>query len=146
MQRNLPSEKPIEASGTDPVGGSADRSRTALIVLSRTASSAALVRVLAERGFSVRVEIDVERALEFCRDKPPDLVVVDDILPSMMGSSFIAEALKISWTTASILITDKDEMSVHERTEGLGVLGHIKSFDDIDSLETLLEKLVDMAG
>jgi hypothetical protein len=64
----------------------------------------------------------------------------------MTGSRFLSEFLAISWTTAAILISDEDEETVHRRTEGLGILGHMRSVKDVDRLEKMLDSLLDIAS
>jgi len=82
---------------------------------------------------------DPRLALEACRDDPPDLAVVQWDLGAMSGVEFITELLKISWTTATVLITDKDEETVHDKAEGLGILGRVTDFRDIVGLGRLLD-------
>jgi hypothetical protein len=64
-------------------------------------------------------------------------VVLEDILDSMTGVRFLQQLLAISWTTASILISDEPEDTLHEKTEGLGILGRIRDYGDIIGLKML---------
>ena len=50
------------------------------------------------------------------------------------------DLLKVSWTTATILVSERDENVIHEATEGLGILGYIKNYEDSEGFESLLKK------
>jgi hypothetical protein len=64
----------------------------------------------------------------------------------MTGIHFLAELLKVSWTTSAILISDEEEEALHDRTEGLGILGAIRTVDDVKSLDRLLDKFREMVS
>ena len=76
----------------------------------------------------------------------PDLVVVDENLAIMSGIRFIPDLLKISWTTATILVSERDDEAIHEATEGIGILGHVKGYEDMESLEDLLKKFEEIVA
>jgi len=84
------------------------------------------------------VRTDAAGALAICRDRPPALAIVDADLASMPAIEFLRALVKISWTSPGILITSDDEEAVHEKTEGLGILGHISDYHDRDGLKKLL--------
>ena len=76
----------------------------------------------------------------------PDLAVVDENLATMSGIHFILDLLKVSWTTATILVSDRDDEAIHEATEGLGILGHIKDYEDLEGFESLLKKFEEIVS
>ncbi len=82
--------------------------------------------MLASEGFAVSFYSDCEQFLREAQVKPPDLAIVEENLNGRSGVSVLIDLLRISWTTATILISDRDEDSVHEMTEGIGLLGYIK--------------------
>ena len=96
---------------------------------------------LSKRGMDATILSDPEEALRLCRDTPPNLAIVEDPLRSMSGTVFLGHLVRISWITSTILIADSDEKQVHERAEGLGILGHLKSPHDKEGLDLLLEKI-----
>ena len=77
---------------------------------------------------------------------PPDLVIVEDRLTGMTGIHFLAELLKVSWTTSTILISDEEEEALHDQTEGLGILGAIRTVDDVESLDRLLDRFLEIVS
>lgn len=119
--------------------------RSALLVV-QDPTAVGLIHELTERGFDVAVESDPVRSLGRCRKKAPDLMVVDEVLPETSGIRLIAEVLKVSWTTAAILISDKSEEEVHEATEGLGILGHVRNYHDVERFRSLLDTFTNMVS
>ena len=109
-----------------------------------TDRGARLIETLAQKGIFASVRTDPVAALEECRSNPPQLAIVANELRGMTGALFLAELLKISWTTSAILIADEDEEVVHERTEGLGILGSIRKAEDTANLEKLLETFLEI--
>lgn len=93
-----------------------------------------------EHGLEPVVYSDPERALADCRASAPALVCVEDNLGSMSGTRFITEVLNIDWTVASIYISGADESTVHDITEGLGILGHLQEPSDRSAVDELLNK------
>lgn len=117
----------------------------ALILLEALDGSAPLIETLAKKGISAEVKTDPAAALDQCRANPPHLAIVASNLGAMTGTQFLAELLKVSWTTATILIADEDEEAVHDLTEGLGILGSVRSTDDVEHLERLVEAFLEIA-
>jgi DNA-binding response OmpR family regulator len=101
-----------------------------------------LVARLSKRGISASVSTDPNEALVECRRNPPHLVIVGSVLATMTGIHFLAELLKVSWQTSTILIADEEEEVIHDQTEGLGILGAIRTADDIGSLDRLLDRFL----
>ncbi|MGB6068214.1 MAG: hypothetical protein WBG50_25690 [Desulfomonilaceae bacterium] len=101
---------------------------------------------LSKRNIFTTVLNDPDKALDECRNNPPQLVIVESALATMTGVRFLSELLKFSWKTATILVADEEEETIHNQTEGLGILGAIKTVDDIEGLETLLDKFLEIAS
>ena len=112
----------------------------AIVLVNDSSQASDTVSALSGRGLSVEIATDPESVLVECRATPADLVVVEDRLGPMSGPQFLSELLKISWTTSAILMCDEEEQSVHERTEGLGILGSIRNAKDVDGLHRLIDK------
>ena len=117
-----------------------------LLVVSDKTRAAPLHEKLVSKGVVVTTEDDPHEALVRCQENPPDLAVVEDSLSGMTGIRFLGELLKISWTTATILIADEDDEIIHERAEGLGILGHVRGYDDLEALERLFESFYRLAS
>jgi DNA-binding NarL/FixJ family response regulator len=112
---------------------------SAILLLNDLDNSSAIKRIIEESGISVTVASDPEYAIQQCRLSPPKLVVVDSLVKNASGIKFLSDLLRISWTTSSILIADQDEEAVHNITEGLGILGYIRSYHDSEKLKNLLD-------
>ncbi|MFH1117465.1 MAG: response regulator [Pseudomonadota bacterium] len=112
----------------------------ALVVVNEPDRIDVIKQRLSERGIDMTVLTDPEEALGLCREAPPDLAIVQDPLRSMSGTVFLNHLVRISWATGTILIADADEDQVHDRAEGLGILGHMRSPTDGEMLDRLLDK------
>ncbi len=112
--------------------------KTVLVVDSRTNTSK-FTDLLAKHNFTTEISNNPRETLEASKKNTPDLVIVEKGIPEMKATTFLADLLKISWTTSTILIADEEEEALHEETEGLGILGSVKSADDLQGLERLLE-------
>lgn len=105
-----------------------------------------LIDTLSKQSISATVITNADEALDECLMNPPDLAIVGSSLGRMTGIGFLGELLKISWRTATILISDEEEETLHQQTEGLGILGAIRTVDDTESLERLLDKFFEIAS
>lgn len=68
-------------------------------------------RILTARGYTVVLSPDGERGLETARSSPPDLVILDVVLPAMNGYQ-VCRALRQDPATAHVpvlMLTAKDE-------------------------------------
>jgi DNA-binding response OmpR family regulator len=118
----------------------------AAIIVNDASQVRPIVESLSRKGFARIVESDPQSVLESCGVNPPDLVIVEDRLRGMTGIRFLAELLKVSWTTSTILISDEEEEALHDQTEGLGILGAIRAADDVESLDRLLDRFLEIAS
>jgi len=118
----------------------------AAVIVNDASQARPIVESLSRKGFARIVESDPQAVLEACSVNPPDLVIVEDRLRGMTGIRFLAELLKVSWTTSAILISDEDEEDLHDRTEGLGILGAIRATDDVESLDILLDRFLQIVS
>jgi DNA-binding NarL/FixJ family response regulator len=114
--------------------------RKALVLLKEPGAAFSLIQKLAEAGFIVHSSSDPIQSLEECRRNKPDLAMVDENLLTMSGIHFILDLVKVSWTTATIIVSKRADEAIHEAAEGLGILGHIRDYEDLESLEKLLDK------
>lgn len=117
-----------------------DSTDRVMVVVAEPSDAGRVAEMVEKQGSIPVVVTDPGKALEECRSAPPDIVIVDDDLKAMTGRQFLAQLLRISWTTASILITAEEEETVHERTEGLGILGRIRNYSDEEALAVLLQR------
>lgn len=118
----------------------------AAIIVNDASQARPIVESLSQKGFARIVESDPKAVLESCSVNPPDLVIVEDRLRGMTGVHFLAELLKVSWKTSTILIADEEEEALHDQTEGLGILGSIRKVDDKESLDRLLDRFLQIVS
>ena len=113
----------------------------ALVLVREPGAATSLIQRLTEAGFIVDTSSDPSLSLDECRRNKPHLAVVEENLPNMSGIHFILDLLKVSWTTATILVSERDDEAIHEATEGLGILGYIKDYEDLERLREPAEKV-----
>lgn len=111
----------------------------ALIVVNDLVAADAISVACTAKGIDGIIETNEQRALDLCRKNPPDLAIVGDPLESMSAYQFVTELLRISWTVSTILLTGEDAETVHEKAEGLGIVGHISHPADRKKLGQLLD-------
>jgi DNA-binding response OmpR family regulator len=118
----------------------------AIVVVDGRVPVSRLTETLSKRDISASVKTDPHKALDECRRETPHLVIVGSVLATTTGVHFLAELLKVSWTTSTILIADEEQEAILDQTEGLGILGSIKTFDDVESLERLLDRFLQIVS
>jgi PleD family two-component response regulator len=116
----------------------------AIVVVDDHHEVSMMVKSLEKQGLATTVRNDPNEALDECRRNPPNLVIVEKTMVPMTGPRFLAELLKVSWTTSTILIADEDAEVLHQETEGLGILGSIRTVDDVEGLERLMDIFLEM--
>jgi two-component system response regulator MprA len=88
-----------------------------MVVEDQADLAAMLVQVLDEEGFSTRVAADGHRALEEAARLPPDLVILDVLLPGLDGLAVCRELRARGHRMPVILLTARD--AVPDRVAGL---------------------------
>lgn len=117
---------------------------TAMVLADNNVELSKLIGCLKAHGLAVSTTDEIERTLEICSQAPPNLMIVQKEVCGDRGVKFLSELVKISWTTSTILITDQDEAEIHDQTEGLGILGSIKTADDIINLQKLVARFLEL--
>jgi two-component system response regulator MprA len=90
--------------------------RTILVVDDDARLAASLRRALAYEGHAVEVAADGPAALTAARDRPPDLVVLDGMLPGLDGVE-VCRRLRAASDVPILMLTARD--SVSDRVSGL---------------------------
>jgi DNA-binding NarL/FixJ family response regulator len=119
---------------------SANKGKSLAIILSNDLPGLAQAEsLLSTRGIETLKTNSLEQCIEQVRNSSPDLLIVEDDTVHNSGIRAIREALKISWTISSILVSSLDEAQIHDRAEGLGILGSLSSLEDSEGLKALLD-------
>jgi hypothetical protein len=117
-----------------------NKSARACIVMDGTYDPSGIISLL--RSFQIVSEVfdSADQALLIQKHEPFDILIVHDDPLTGHGLKLVEEFLKINWMTSTIVICDQEESIIHDRAEGLGILGHIRKSDDLNSLGQLLTK------
>lgn len=95
--------------------------------------------MLEKRGINVLDVDSFDQLIDQMKRSAPDILIAEDDFQSDVGLKAIREALNISWMISSILVSNLDEKEIHDKTEGLGILGSITALDDSDKLASLID-------
>ena len=112
----------------------------ACIVEDGTLDISSILNLLASSQIVAEVFSASDRALLRQKQEPFDLLIIHDDPSTGAGLKLAGEFLKINWMTSTIVICDQDESIIHDRAEGLGILGHVRKVDDLNTLAQLLTK------
>lgn len=117
-----------------------NKSARACIVMDGTYDPSGIISLL--RSFQIVSEVfdSSDQALLIQKQEPFDILIVHDDPLTGQGLKLVEEFLKINWMTSTIVICDEEETIIHDRAEGLGILGHVRKSDDLNSLGQLLTK------
>jgi DNA-binding response OmpR family regulator len=98
-----PSEPSIAERGTEPMSGG-----SILVVDDEGIVTEVVSRYLVRDGYSVRVAADGEPALRLAREAPPDLVILDPMLPKIDGLD-VCRRPRAEGNVPIIMLTAKGE-------------------------------------
>jgi FixJ family two-component response regulator len=103
---------------------------------------AALGRLLRDEEFDVMSTIDPQEALEWIRSRDVGVLIADDRMPVISGTSLFHLAKSCSPKTARIMLTGYagEGLIVHARKEGL-YLVFAKPWDDRELKRVIRERL-----
>lgn len=116
-----------------------NKSPRACIVVTETPSPP-FMDLLGSFQIVPEIFLSSDKALVRQKQRPFDILIVQDDPSEGQGLKLIEEFLKTNWMTSTIIICDQDEATIHDRAEGLGILGHVRQLDDLQSFENLFRK------
>lgn len=123
----------------------ADELKDILIVEDDPFFSMILKGRMEKGGFSVRQAFDGEQALKLAREKTPDLIILDLIIPKLSGFEFLETVFsdpqlnKVPVVVASNLGQESDI----EKAKQLGVLDYyVKVRTSVDDLVKMLTSII----
>lgn len=102
-----------------------------------------LVGIL-KADYKVKAATSGEKAVKTCMKNPPDLVLLDIMMPEMDGYQ-VFEALKADASTANIPIIFATGMSENEDQEkgmSMGAKGYLTKPVDPDKVRTMVSELI----
>ncbi|MFH0959317.1 MAG: iron-sulfur cluster assembly scaffold protein [Pseudomonadota bacterium] len=112
----------------------------ACILLNGTLNLSLILNMLGSFQIVPEVFSKADEALRSQQKDSFQLLIVQDDPSTGEGLKLIGEFLKINWMTSAIVVCDQDEAIIHDRAEGLGILGHIRTPDDLENLAKLITK------
>lgn len=118
----------------------------ALIFLGNEDGANTVSMALEKRGIETSTVGSLEQCVDRMKMLSPDILIVEDNTNSNIGIKAVREALRVSWTVSPILISPLDEEQIHDRAEGLGILGFMSAPSDIEKLDSLIDVFMKLHG
>ena len=101
---------------------------------------------LRQQGFNVRTAMDGEEALQVIRNSPPDLILLDILMPKLTGTD-VLRALKADEAMRDIpviVLTNSSKESDIQEINALGVAGYqVKANLSLEELGQQVRKLLE---
>ena len=115
---------------------------TILIVEDNELARANLVKILESAGYSPASVTNGREALDYLESKPPpDLILLDMLLPVLDGWRFLDHLRKTNKTTAPIIVTTGTVLS-RKWAEDHGCAGFIRKPIDVDELLNEIQRCI----
>ena len=120
---------------------------TILLVANDKARFSALVDGLQQgRGAEVVSAANGKAGLEELKEKPIDLVIVDEQLDDMTGIDLVKQVVKVKPLVNTAVVSVLSAEDFHDATEGLGVLMQLPPQPQAGDAERLLAILTRITG
>jgi len=112
-----------------------------LIIEDESALQKALGDFLGEKGYEITSALDGELGLALAKEKSPDLILLDLILPKINGFDVLKQLKEDDKTKAIpvIVLTNLEEMSDVDKVIGLGATTYLVKTEY--KLEDVLDKI-----
>ena len=101
------------------------------------------IKFLEKRGYNVLVALTALDAIEMIKTSPPDIILLDEMMPGMDGLSAIEEIRKINKHIPIVMVTKSEEENIMEEAIGQQITDYIvKPVNPIQIL-TVLKKILE---
>ncbi|NLD37210.1 MAG: response regulator [Desulfatiglans sp.] len=119
-----------------------------LMLVSKNADSFSnFIAVLKENGSNeVLYSGSGEEALRIIKQKPFDLVIMDEDVADMSGLELARKLITVSPLTNCVAVSSLSEEDFHEASEGLGLMTHLPLNPGRAEAERLLKNLRQIKG
>lgn len=102
-----------------------------------------LAEVLGSLGYEVKLASSGEEAVDFVRETPPRLIVLDMKMPGMSGLEVISEVKKLKCHSPIILMTAYGELEIVSEAKKLGVEHYINKPFDVHKMRELVKNVLE---
>ncbi|MBN2519658.1 MAG: response regulator [Bacteroidales bacterium] len=119
-----------------------------LIVDDSSVNNYLLENILEEKGYTLQIAFDGKEALNFLNEDPPDLVLLDIMMPGIDGYEILDKMTSDNKlkNIPVIMVTSKTEPQDKQKAMDIGAIDYIEKPIDIETLlikvENVLKKLV----
>lgn len=121
-------------------------SQIILLVSSRLDDFKEFVEPLQAAGKTVLPAATMEEALDAAVKTVPILAILDNQVQSVSGMEIAGRLLQVNAFIYTALVSDLDEETFHEKSEGLGILTRLPMIPGADEARDLLDLLNQVAA
>ena len=113
-----------------------------LIVDDSSVNNYLLENILEEKGYKLQIAFDGNEALSILENDPPNLVLLDIMMPGIDGYSILDKINKSDKLKSIpvIMVTSKSEMTDKQKAFEIGAIDYIVKPIEIDDLLAKVEK------
>ncbi|MCC6177573.1 MAG: response regulator [Chloroflexi bacterium] len=124
-----------------------DRKRRVLVVDDDASIQGFLAEALADEGYGVRIAGNGREALSILQEWPPDLILLDLMMPEMDGWAFRAEQRRLNGQAADVpVIVLSAARDLMARTQDLAAARIFAKPFDLDALLTTIDDFTSQGG
>ncbi|STQ89770.1 response regulator [Iodobacter fluviatilis] len=113
-----------------------DQPPSTLLIIDDSATNLTMLSSLLQSQYKVKVAINGEKGLRLAKTSPPDLILLDIMMPVMDGFEVCIQLKKDPSTThiPIIFLSGKNEITDEEKCRQIGAAGYIVKPIDPDTL------------
>lgn len=101
---------------------------------------------LADRGYETETAVRGEDAIEIAAHRPPDVVLLDIMMPGIDGVTVLRRILELDLSVPVIMVTGNGDEAIARETLRLGALDYITKPVGFDRLDEVLSTAIAMRG
>lgn len=115
-----------------------------LVVDDSSVNNFLLENVLEEKGYTLQIAYNGKEALQFIENEPPDLVLLDIMMPGIDGYEILQKMNANSKTRGIpvIMVTSKSEESDRTKALEIGAIDYVMKPIDIEELLGKVEQVI----
>ena len=115
-----------------------------LIVDDSSVNNYLLENILEEKGYTLQIAFDGKEALNFLNEDPPDLVLLDIMMPGIDGYEILDKMTSDNKlkNIPVIMVTSKTEPQDKQKAMDIGAIDYIEKPIDIETLLIKVENVL----
>lgn len=100
--------------------------------------------VVLKREYRIIVSEDGHRALEIAKNAPPDLIILDIIMPKMDGIEVLRKLKEMNCRSKVVVVTSPRTIKMAVEAMKMGACGYITKPLDVEEIELVVERTLQL--